>query len=201
MILLSCSDAKPTGEPSSVLINVSCLPQARGECLLVVGSGSPGLLLRGIVVFFGQPLDARAERFPQARRRPREGTDAARMWDAHGPSSDTQFFTSPRLRERSIAERSEGNRVRGRRGMCENREAPSPASPRLRSFGATAGSAPSPRTRGEGECARVVRIIARSPRWCRPWNLSARRPWRRVRRGCGRIFEVLSSARGVTRFD
>ena len=40
--------------------------------------------------------------------------------------------------------------------------------------------------KGEGFGARRA-IIARSPRWCRLWCLSARRPFWRVRRGCGRI--------------
>ena len=35
------------------------------------------------------------------------------------------------------------------------------------------------------DCARA--LIARPPRWCRPWSPSAPRPSRRARRGCGRI--------------
>ena len=87
-ILLSpASEAKPTGEPSSVATSVNWLAELLAEGGLVIGGGGPGLLLRRGVVLGGQVLDAVAEDFAQQRRVGRQERPQRQLGMRAAPSS------------------------------------------------------------------------------------------------------------------
>ena len=130
IVSVPLSDAKPTGEPSSVAISVSCSDEPLAEGGFVVGRRGPGLASAHRC---NRPrvklLDAGAEDFREQRHVRRQERAQRRSWDGAAPSS------------RDL------------------------------------------------------------PGACRPWCPSARCPWRRARRGCGRTSSKFFALRASSRAD
>ena len=162
-----------------VATRVNCLAELAAESLGVVGERGPGLAAAPRCSRRRSIRRSPRGRSPRATaRRPAE-TAAAELGmrlRAHGASA---LLSSPLPLAGEVDRRSDSEG--GREGvlcakMCQAAfPLPTPPPQAGEGVGHALPRAP----------ARV--LIARSPRWCRPWSPSARRPWRRARRGCGRI--------------